>query len=79
MLAKRKFPLGEKEKRCINEYGKMIINRANYKRQLLAGHLAKAKYRESELLSDNHDCINTPQLNDSTAKTDILEEGAQQS
>lgn len=41
-LAKRKYPYGKKEKECIEAFGKMIINRANYKRELL--HMEKRQY-----------------------------------
>jgi hypothetical protein len=77
-LAKQKYPLTEKEKRCINEYGKMVINRGRYKRELLASHLAKRQYDDKPA----HDTIsgdNTPQLNDSTGTKAILDKGAEQS
>ena len=78
MLAKRKYPLGEKEKKCIEAYGQMILKRADYKRKLLQSHVGKAKYDDQPAhdLSDSND---TPKLNDSKAAPDILEERTQQS
>lgn len=34
-IAKRKYPETEKEKNCINEYGKMIINRGQFAKRLI--------------------------------------------
>jgi hypothetical protein len=34
-IAKRKYPETEKEKNCINEYGKMIIKRGQFSKQLI--------------------------------------------
>lgn len=34
-IAKRKYPESEKEKKCINEYGKMIINRGHFTKELI--------------------------------------------
>jgi hypothetical protein len=33
--AKRIYPMTEKEKGCINEYGKMIINRGQFKKRVV--------------------------------------------
>ena len=77
-LAKQKYPLTEKEKKCINEYGKMVINRGRYKRELLAGHLAKRQY-DDQSAHDITGSDNTPQLNDSTGTKAILDKGTEQS
>lgn len=34
-IAKRKYPETEKEKNCINEYGKMIIKRGQFTKELI--------------------------------------------
>ena len=34
-IAKRKYPESEKEKKCINEYGKMIIKRGHFTKELI--------------------------------------------
>jgi len=34
-IAKRKYPETEKEKNCINEYGKMVIKRGQFSKQLI--------------------------------------------
>lgn len=34
-IAKRKYPETEKEKNCINEYGKMIIKRGHFAKELI--------------------------------------------
>lgn len=34
-IAKRKYPETEKEKKCINEYGKMIIKRGHFTKELI--------------------------------------------
>jgi hypothetical protein len=33
--AKKIYPEGEREKNCINEYGKMIINRGRFKKRVV--------------------------------------------
>lgn len=34
-IAKRKYPETEKEKKCINEYGKLIIKRGHFTKELI--------------------------------------------
>lgn len=34
-IAKRKYPETEKEKNCINEYGKLIIKRGHFTKELI--------------------------------------------
>lgn len=34
-IAKRKYPESEKEKKCINEYGKMIVRRGHFTKELI--------------------------------------------
>ena len=34
-IAKRKYPETEREKNCINEYGKMIIKRGHFTKELI--------------------------------------------
>jgi hypothetical protein len=48
--AKRIYPMTEKEKGCINEYGKMIINRGQFKKRVISfiTHI-KTKHNEQEI------------------------------
>ena len=34
-IAKRKYPETDKEKNCINEYGKMIVKRGHFTKELI--------------------------------------------
>ena len=34
-IAKRKYPETEKEKKCINEFGKLIIKRGHFTKELI--------------------------------------------
>lgn len=43
-IAKRVYPLTDKEKNCIEHYGKMIINRGHLSKQII--HLAQEKINE---------------------------------
>jgi len=44
-IAKRVYPLTEKEKSCINSYGKMIINRGHLKKEIIQ---VISKYTQNE-------------------------------
>ena len=44
-IAKRVYPETEKEKKCINEYGKMIINRGKLSKQII--EFVKEKVNDS--------------------------------
>ncbi len=44
-IAKRVYPLTEKEKTCLNEFGKMIINRGHLKKEIIQ---VISKYEQGE-------------------------------
>jgi len=54
-LAKQKYPLTAKEKRCIEAFGQMILNRAKYKRELLESDMAKREQHHTHkfVVTDN--------------------------
>jgi len=54
-LAKEKYPLTAKEKRCIEAFGQMVLNRAKYKRELLAGDMGKREQHHTHkfVVTDN--------------------------
>jgi hypothetical protein len=48
MIAKRVYPETEKEKNCINEFGKMIINRGKLSKRII--ELINDSKRKEDLL-----------------------------
>jgi hypothetical protein len=50
--AKRIYPEGEREKTCINEFGKMIINRATFKKRVVKFIEYFDSKRTKEILAD---------------------------
>lgn len=60
-IAKRVYPLTDKEKSCLNEFGKMIINRGHLKKEIIS---VISKYDQSgkkKVLDSAHE----PQESDS--------------
>ena len=49
-IAKRVYPLTEKEKNCINEFGKMIINRGHVKKAIIE---TISKYSQDKIKEDD--------------------------
>jgi hypothetical protein len=49
-ISKRVYPLTDKEKKCINEYGKMIINRGHLEKEIIQTISKYEQSGETEIL-----------------------------
>jgi hypothetical protein len=50
--AKRIYPMTEREKNCINEYGKMIINRGHFKKRVVK-FIEYIDFKRTQTILDN--------------------------
>ena len=62
MIAKRVYPETEKEKKCIEEFGKMIIKRGHLSKQII--QLCNESKAKTELLDQTkkHDASNRSEV-----------------
>ena len=54
-IAKRVYPLTEKEKSCLNEFGKMVINRGHLKKEIIQVISKYDQSGEKEVLDSAHE------------------------